>query len=232
MIDHRYEIKTYKYGKNSEKSKRELHVHFSDEKYAILETFLESEIAYSSIEESLFATGLKSVLSGEKDYFELTGNACTLEAKKDITTIFDALAPDGIGDYCEISTSVLLDLIEEWDKLIEKKNRSDKESEELSAKVDSHIIKYMKDTCNMTEKQIAENMNKLNRHKDIKNELCLTLIKGYILGDKALVVSGYTAEQLEKNTYLNTLGAYNYLIFLRENPEKALDLLNRGLPRR
>lgn len=43
-------------------------------------------------------------------------------------------------------------------------------------------------------------------------------------------VHGYTAEELNRDYNLSPLGAYNYLIYLRDNPEEALAYLKEGLP--
>lgn len=45
-------------------------------------------------------------------------------------------------------------------------------------------------------------------------------------------VEGFTAQHLATNYPLSALGAYNYLIYLREMPEKALADLKAGLPTR
>jgi len=45
-------------------------------------------------------------------------------------------------------------------------------------------------------------------------------------------VRGYSAEELHDHYRLNVLGAYNYLVFLREDPMRALGLLKKGLPRK
>ncbi len=47
-----------------------------------------------------------------------------------------------------------------------------------------------------------------------------------------LEVQGYTAEELCRGFNLSPLGAYNYLVYLKEEPEKALEDLKRGLPRK
>lgn len=45
-------------------------------------------------------------------------------------------------------------------------------------------------------------------------------------------VEGFTAQYLATNYPLSALGAYNYLIYLREMPGKALADLKAGLPTR
>jgi hypothetical protein len=46
------------------------------------------------------------------------------------------------------------------------------------------------------------------------------------------MVEGYTAKSLKEKVgnKLNNLGVYNYLIYLRENPDEAKQNLAKGLP--
>ncbi|MBQ3686845.1 MAG: hypothetical protein II932_03335 [Treponema sp.] len=73
----------------------------------------------------------------------------------------------------------------------------------------------------------------LKRHFDIAEELWITLdCKGFPLPGYHVTVRGYSAEELHDHYRLNVLGAYNYLVFLREDPMRALGLLKKGLPRK
>jgi len=45
-------------------------------------------------------------------------------------------------------------------------------------------------------------------------------------------VQGYSAKQIYDSTYLEVIGAYNYLIYLRRKPKEALENLEKGLPRK
>lgn len=83
--------------------------------------------------------------------------------------------------------------------------------------------------------KIAKAMTEtLSRHKDIFDELF-----NYARTDKLCkkdgtktVVEGYTAEDLYNNYSLSVLGAYNYLIYLREEPEEALQNLKNILQKK
>jgi hypothetical protein len=57
---------------------------------------------------------IDKVLSGRSEYEELNGNACSVEIHRDKTQIYDNLAEDGRGDWCEIETKELRDLIDIW----------------------------------------------------------------------------------------------------------------------
>jgi hypothetical protein len=96
--------------------------------------------------------------------------------------------------------------------------------------IDSLLNDYMFYESNMSEKRIKANIDKLNRHEDIKFELYETIVYDKFPVAGALQVHGYTAESLNKTTHLSVLGAYNYLIYLREDETNALSDLKKGLP--
>ncbi len=123
------------------------------------------------------------------------------------------------------------DIIEDNSKLLEV--FSDYEKNVKWTKnyfVDSAIKDYMLYVCHMSGKRIEKGLEKLNRHQDIKMELYRTLMKEAFPKNRAIIVEGYTAQQLKETTKLTVLGAYNYLIYLREDPTAALDNLSKGLP--
>ena len=96
--------------------------------------------------------------------------------------------------------------------------------------VDSTIQDYMFYVCNMSEKRIEKGLAKLNRHNDIKMEFYDTMMSESFPVNSPITVEGYTAKQLNETTHLTVMGAYNYLIYLREDPKTALDNLKKGLP--
>ncbi len=96
--------------------------------------------------------------------------------------------------------------------------------------VNSLLNDYMFYESNMSEKRIKANIDKLNRHEDIKFELYETIVYNKFPVAGAIQVHGYTAEKLNKSTHLSILGSYNYLIYLREDKMNALSDLEKGLP--
>lgn len=98
--------------------------------------------------------------------------------------------------------------------------------------INSFLADYMLYECNMSEKRINANMDKLNRHGDVKIELYETLIYEKFPVAGAIKVCGYTAEALHRDYDLSPLGAYNYLVYLKEDPDNALACLQAGLPRK
>jgi histone deacetylase complex regulatory component SIN3 len=99
-------------------------------------------------------------------------------------------------------------------------------------KMDSEVLRYLREDEKMTDKIALRVLGKLERHPDILQEF------GQWIGSKefprgaAISIEGSTAERLVKSTYLRPVGAYNYLIYLREKPKEALEDLKRGLPRK
>ena len=73
-------------------------------------------------------------------------------------------------------------------------------------------------------------MKKIARHADIRKEFYLYIMDDEVFTPNPIKVEGFTAQHLVTNYPLSVLGAYNYLIYLREIPEKALADLKAGLP--
>ena len=94
-------------------------------------------------------------------------------------------------------------------------------------------LKYFIETLGLSEKRATLSYEKLARHQDILEEFMFWLETCEFPRDEnAVHVAGYNARMLFDTTYLKEIGAYNYLVYLRENPAEALDNLNKGLPRR
>ena len=64
----------------------------------------------------------------------------------------------------------------------------------------------------------------------IKNGKVAATTVGVQPKENIIKCEGYSAEELCNTTILKPLGAYNYLIYLRDNPEEALANLKAGLP--
>ena len=98
---------------------------------------------------------------------------------------------------------------------------------------DKQILGILKSDFKMSEKRAVLAIQKLLSHKDIYDEFVLVEMSGkYAKESSAVAVEGYTAELLNTNYPLSLLGAYNYLICLRESPKEALEDLRKGLPRK
>jgi hypothetical protein len=78
------------------------------------------------------------------------------------------------------------------------------------------VIKILKQHYKYTDKNIEKQLEQFKKHPDILNEF----LEVYGL-DYPIEVEGLTARNLYENFNLSLLGAYNYLIYLREEPEEA-----------
>lgn len=92
------------------------------------------------------------------------------------------------------------------------------------------IKEYLINEKGYTEKRANIDCDDLIKHIDIASELVVALKSG--IPDKGIEVNGYSAKILNGNYPLSLLGAYNYLVYLREEPDQALADLKKGLPRK
>ena len=91
-----------------------------DEKYRLLTTFMSCDVLPF---EEWIKSDFDRVISGESEYEEVNGNVCCAEISPKTTKVYDNLAEDAMGHWCEVDTKELRQLIEEWcDKVREFKN--------------------------------------------------------------------------------------------------------------
>lgn len=97
-----------------------------------------------------------------------------------------------------------------------------------------NIIEKMKVLFHLNQKMTIVALQKLEKHMDIYEEFINALQKDIFTFPKegAVEVEQYTAGKLYETQRLSILGAYNYLIYLREKPQDALNDLKLGLPRK
>lgn len=97
---------------------------------------------------------------------------------------------------------------------------------------DSNILNILKNRYNMSEKRAALTIHDFIEYEDIYKEFTTVITSGrYAEPSSAVNIEGYTAELLVFKYPLSLVGAYDYLIYLRESPEKALKELKKSLPR-
>ena len=95
------------------------------------------------------------------------------------------------------------------------------------------IITYLINIAKLTEKRALTSYEKLNQHEDILNEFANCINEEqFNYCDNGIIVEGYSAKSLKEKVgnKLSDLGVYNYLIYLRENPDEAKQNLDAGLP--
>ncbi|URZ04279.1 hypothetical protein [Clostridium felsineum] len=81
------------------------------EGYELISTFLSAD---AEVDPESYIEALDSVLNEESEYEELNGNVCGILIHKDKTKVIDCLAEDGMGNWCEIETTELRELIYIW----------------------------------------------------------------------------------------------------------------------
>lgn len=76
---------------------------------------------------------------------------------------------------------------------------------------------------------MAEKLKKFDQNKDIAAEFEYWIKNGKYCEDNPVTIEGYTAERLSQlSQYLNGEGAFLLLIDLREKPEDALAMIEKG----
>ena len=107
------------------------------------------------------------------------------------------------------------------------------ESYEYNSMPDS-IRFYMERERSMPVKTAVNTWRKMQEEEDIFQEFSRCIQSGRFVpeSEHPVSVEGYTAKHLMDATTLSAVGAYNYLISLRRNPQKALENLKKGLPRK
>ena len=95
------------------------------------------------------------------------------------------------------------------------------------------VCDFICNTYSMSEQLANEAWEYLKQDMHVLFEFKYYVAKGdFVPAKNCYKVQGYSAEQLYTTTYLEVLGAFNYLIYLTMKPQEALDKLKKGLPRR
>ncbi|MDR7242792.1 hypothetical protein [Priestia megaterium] len=88
------------------------------------EIFLVIDLLLSDVQEDgskLWLDLIDKVLSKQSSYEELTGNACTIEIKYDVTKIVNEYAEEDQKAYCLIETAELKQILLMWDDAVRNK---------------------------------------------------------------------------------------------------------------
>ena len=91
------------------------------------------------------------------------------------------------------------------------------------------IRKYLIEEVGLNDKRTELYVASFAKHPSIQTEFSKWILTRKFEKEPVEIL-GYTAEKLCNKTSLEVLGAYNYLIFLLEEPERAKKLLDAGLP--
>lgn len=95
-------------------------VYIFDEPYSLLTTFLHSDM--TPLEDSI-KRAFDTVISGASDYEEIAGNVCYAKIGAGMTQLTTRAADGSIQNQCQVSTSILRQLIEDWCDEVHKNTR-------------------------------------------------------------------------------------------------------------
>lgn len=96
------------------------------------------------------------------------------------------------------------------------------------------LQRYIQQKYGYSDKRASSMLNQMVLYGDIFEEFFnYARVGKFCKKDKTQTqVCGYTAETLHRDYNLSPLGAYNYLVYLKEDPNNALTDLKAGLPRK
>lgn len=96
------------------------------------------------------------------------------------------------------------------------------------------LQRYIQQKYGYSDKRARAMLNQMVLYEDIFEEFFnYARVGKFCKKDKTQTkVCGYTAETLNRDYNLSPLGAYNYLVYLKEEPNNALTDLKAGLPRK
>lgn len=95
------------------------------------------------------------------------------------------------------------------------------------------IVEYLKHVYNYTEQDAAKAVDYLMQVREIAVEFVYYIEHGEFIPERyASNFHGYTAKQLNNKPFLSLLGAFNYMVYLKTKPERALAHIEKSFPRR
>lgn len=93
------------------------------------------------------------------------------------------------------------------------------------------IMKYLIDEKAMKPVVAERNLKKVTRYEDIAQEFEEWIKTRKYKGEGALRVEGYTAADICRMApFMDGLGVFNFLVTLRDQPEKAKQYIAQGFP--
>jgi hypothetical protein len=95
------------------------------------------------------------------------------------------------------------------------------------------IVKYFIEEKGTTD-AVAKVLSKtIMKYGDLRDEFILWLETRTLDHESPVVIEGYTAKQVsEIEPSLDVAGIYNFMVTLREQPDKAKEYIRKGFPRK
>lgn len=92
---------------------------------------------------------------------------------------------------------------------------------------DEIIAQYVIKNANYGQKRVNRFLAALNEHADLYNEFLNYTATGEMKNERGVCAEscGLTAEQLMHSYHMSPIGAYNFMLYLREDPINATDNL-------
>lgn len=95
------------------------------------------------------------------------------------------------------------------------------------------IMKYFVEEKKVTEMVAKVLMKSIIKYMDIKSEFIYWIENRNYDVSIPVEIQGYTAKKIsELAPHLDGAGVYNFMITLRETPEKAQEYIKKGFPRK
>ncbi len=96
--------------------------------------------------------------------------------------------------------------------------------------MDKKIHKYLKEEKQVTSETVERMLTKtVTKYDDIKDEFEEWLDKRTYKQWGGVKVQGWSAQKIaEKAPFLDGIGVFNFLVTLRDEPEKGLEIIEKG----
>jgi hypothetical protein len=95
------------------------------------------------------------------------------------------------------------------------------------------IINYLVNECHQNPETAGKISLPFEKYGDIRAELEQWIEKRSYPRDHPLTVEGYTAEMIAQLApFMDGVGVYNFLVTLRERPDKGKRIIAEGFPRK
>ena len=95
------------------------------------------------------------------------------------------------------------------------------------------IMDYLLNEKQMTAVVAAKTEQKISKYGDIRKEFEFWIANKTYNTDNPLVTGGYTAQDISRLApFMDGLGVFNFMVTLREEPEKAKRYIDEGFKRK
>ena len=95
------------------------------------------------------------------------------------------------------------------------------------------IMEYLLNEKQMAEVVAARTEKKVSKYEDIRKEFEFWIKNKAYNTDNPLAVGGYTAQDIYNLApFMDGLGVFNFMVTLREDPEKAKKYISEGFKRK